>query len=222
MSINAAAEAEVVRIAGLTVHYIARHPYPRTPDHQAVVERDLAALRSAIDVILGEEEDEELATMQAIKASVDANVVRLDLLTDLTREIHEAVTVPPSAVWVYTYKGRSFSRRTPASMPVIIKDADAGWGVRVTDLVDAAGEAVTGPVTVVFSVDDPVIALNDHGDGSADFSVNLTDFSTPLPLDVGIHAAVTNADGSSLIVSDVITVTSGPAVSGLLTFTPPA
>jgi hypothetical protein len=135
----------------------------------------------------------------------------------------------PSGVIAYAYQGYGFEHfiqkgRTPP-MPVSIKDTDLVWGVAVGSLKDAAGEPVDlASVSVALNVADPtLLTLVDNGGGTGTFVfAGTASYPAPLPASSALNAVVTNADGTSFTISDVITVVASDAVTGEFVFTPPA
>jgi hypothetical protein len=110
-------------------------------------------------------------------------------------------------------------------MPVSIKDTDLVWGVAVGSLKDAAGEPVDlASVSVALNVADPtLLTLVDNGGGTGTFVfAGTASYPAPLPASSALNAVVTNADGTSFTISDVITVVASDAVTGEFVFTPPA
>jgi hypothetical protein len=136
--------------------------------------------------------------------------------------IYKATVKPPTGVWTFSHGGYVFRGASP--MPASIIDTAQGWGVKVTSLVDALGEPADAGATVAYAVDDTtLVTLVDNGDGSATFgSAIVAGGGVVLPASTALNATVTNPDGTSFVLSDVITVVAGDAVTGTFAFTPGA
>ncbi len=168
---------------------------------------------------LGEGEDAELVLLNQLVAS-DTESLRL------VRAIASHFVIPapvlPSGVWTYSQGGTvKFSGRTP--MTVAIADNSAPWAFALGDIKDADGKTPAPGFTVAVSVDDAdVAAIVDNGDGTGTVAPGpLATSDTPAA--TGIHGVVTNADGTSFSVDDVVTIIGSDAVtSGGFVFTPPA
>ena len=157
----------------------------------------------------------------------DASLI--PVIADEVAAIYEYVVPPWTAVLTYTYHGRTFGRTTNSkevpAVAVSILDTDQGWGVAVGALADAEGQPVDpSTVTIALSVADAtLIALTDNGNGSATFgSAVVAGSGVVLPASTALSAVVTNPDGTSFVLTDVITVVASDAVTGSFTFTPPA
>ena len=190
---------------------------------------DLGTLRRDIDAVIGPEEDEELKLLRDLAAWSGQTTAALGGLTttlaDVAAEvatIYKATVKPPTGTWTFSHGGFVFKGVSP--MPVSIIDTAQGWGVKVADLKDALGEPADAGATIAYAVADAtLVALVDNGDGSATFgSAIVAGSPTVLPASTALNATVTNPDATTFVISDVITVVAGDAVTGDFAYTPGA
>lgn len=213
----------------------------RSAEQQAALVTDLRTLRRNVTTLLGDAEDRELAAIERVSDQIvdlegglgtalqhirdeqglDTGILKV--LASSVATLLRGLFVPPSAVWTFDHFGFSVSGRSP--MPLSIIDTDQGWGVKLSSLKDALGEAVDpAGYGIVLTVDDPaLVALTDNGDGSGVLGSALSaDNAVDLPASTTLRATITQPDGGTFSVEDVITVVAGEAVTGDFGFTAPA
>ncbi len=178
---------------------------------------DAHTLQKNLGRWLGENEDTELSALNRL---LDESAESLRLVRAIASHFVIPAPVLPSGTWTYQQGGTKFQGRSP--MPASFTDDSAPWGVAVTDLKDARGENAGPGATVALSVDDAdVVALVDNGDGTGTVAPGPL-ATSDTPASTAIHATITNTDGTSFVVDDVITIVGADAVTGTFGFTPPA
>ena len=199
--------------------------------------RLLRDIDAAINQVAVQVVQTRVLQQQALDGQADASITLLrimddaslvPLVADQVSAIYDFVVPPYTAVLVYTYHGRTFGRTVNSkevpSVAVSILDTDQGWTVQVGDLADAEGQPVDiSLVTIALAVDDPsLVALVDNGGGGATFgSAVVPGSGVVLPGSTTLSAVVTNPDGTTFTLTDVITVVASDAVTGVFVYSPP-